>query len=185
MRYVLYTLITLTLIIVDQWTKWFVSESVLRQSSQSFIDWMVNAPERLDFTIMEITSFLNLVMVWNWGISFGLFNSQSGIGPIILSAIAIAFVLFFIVWLVRSNHLLQQSAILLVVAGALGNVIDRLRFNAVIDFVDLHVFGYHWPAFNFADACISIGVIMLLIYLFIFEKEVEKNNRHKELDALE
>jgi signal peptidase II len=181
MRTILYAFTAFVIIAIDQWTKWAATEVMLRKSSVSFTDWILDAPERLDFTKIEITPFLNIVMVWNWGVSFGLFNQESGIGPILLIILSCVLILFFVVWLFKVTHPLQKVAILLVIGGALGNVIDRLRFQAVVDFIDIHVLGYHWPAFNFADACISIGCILLLIHLFFFEK----NDRNATVDAIE
>jgi signal peptidase II len=83
-------------------------------------------------------------------------------GPWILSAVALIIALGLAFWLTRVTHLLTALGVGLVIGGALGNVIDRLRFGAVFDFLDFYVGTYHWPAFNVADSCITIGVVLLL-----------------------
>ena len=178
MRYGMYAAGIAVLIYLDQLSKWWVTEILFRQSGLSFTSWMMDAPEPLGFASVPVTGFFNWVMVWNYGISFGMFNQQSAMNAIILSALALAIVIGFAIWLTRVSDTLQITGIALVIAGAIGNVIDRLRFGAVIDFIDLHVMGYHWPAFNAADSFICIGVFLLLIYSIFFENppsEATKN----------
>lgn len=112
---------------------------------------------------IEVWPIFNLVLVWNRGVSFGLFNSASEWTPILLSAFAIAVSLFLIAWLRRIYTRFLAVAVGLVIGGALGNVADRLRHGAVVDFLDLHVGSLHWPAFNVADASITVGVLLILI----------------------
>ncbi len=122
---------------------------------------------------IEIMPFFNLVLVWNRGISFGLFGGGS-LPPWLLAAIALAVALTLAIWLRRVETRLLALAIGLVIGGALGNVIDRFRFGAVADFLDFHWDGYHWPAFNLADAAISVGVVLLLMDALLIGDE-----RHK------
>ena len=112
---------------------------------------------------ISVTSFFNLVLVWNRGVSFGMFNDAGAAGPWILSGLAIAVVLGLLYWLRQTETWLTVTALGLVIGGALGNVIDRFRFGAVIDFLDFHLAGYHWPAFNVADAAICVGAVLLLL----------------------
>lgn len=114
--------------------------------------------------ILTITPFFNLTPVWNRGVSFGMFSSQQDWMPLILSAVAVAISIGLVVWLRRAPSRLMALALGLVIGGAIGNVIDRLRYGAVVDFLDFHVMGYHWPAFNIADAAICIGVVLILWY---------------------
>ena len=107
-----------------------------------------------------VTGFFNLVHVFNPGVSFGLLPNM---GPWILSGFAIVVSTILAVWLARAETLLLAVALGLTIGGAIGNVIDRLRFDAVFDFLDFHGFGWHWPAFNLADAAISVGVAGLLL----------------------
>lgn len=112
--------------------------------------------------IIEVTSFLNIVLVWNRGISFGLFGSGADYMPWVLSGLALVIAVVLVVWLARVRTRLPAIGIALVLGGAVGNVIDRIRFGAVVDFVDFHLSGWHWPAFNVADSAITVGVVLLL-----------------------
>jgi signal peptidase II len=112
---------------------------------------------------IEVLPFFNLVTVWNYGISFGMFNSGSAEASIIFVALALAIVVALVFWLRSVTSPLVALALGLVIGGAIGNVIDRLRFGAVFDFLDFHVGGWHWPAFNLADSGITVGVVLLCI----------------------
>ena len=122
---------------------------------------------------VEILPFFNLVLVWNRGISFGMFGGGA-LPPWLLGAIAVAVILALVIWLRRVETRLLAATIGLVIGGAAGNVIDRFRFGAVADFLDLHWGDYHWPAFNLADAAITVGVVILLIDALLIG-----NERHK------
>ena len=111
--------------------------------------------------IIEVTWFLNLVPVWNSGVSFGLFGN-SDTSRWILIGLALAIVVGLLIWLVRAANGRVVFSLALVVGGALGNIVDRVVYGAVIDFVDIHAFGFHWPAFNLADSTIVLGTAMLL-----------------------
>jgi len=128
---------------------------------QAFKVWML----RLVFDpprIIELTPFANLAPVWNRGISFGMFNDLAEYGPLVLAALALIVSVVLTAWLWQARRLSLGLALGLVIGGAIGNVIDRLRFGAVVDFLDLHAFGYHWPAFNVADSAITVGVFLML-----------------------
>ena len=103
---------------------------------------------------LEVTPFFDLVLVWNQGVSFGLLNGAGGSSPWWLIGLAGAIAALLIAWLWRETRALPQAALWLVLGGALGNVTDRLRFGAVVDFLDFHLGGLHWPAFNVADSAI-------------------------------
>jgi signal peptidase II len=111
---------------------------------------------------LRVLPVFNLVMVWNRGVSFGMFNSGGAFAPWLLSGLALAVVVGLVIWLKRSDQLLTGLGLGLVIGGALGNVIDRIRFGAVVDFLDFHLAGYHWPAFNLADAGICVGAVLML-----------------------
>lgn len=112
---------------------------------------------------VEVTPFFNLVTVWNFGVSFGMFNRGSDEASWIFALVAAAITAVLVAWLRRAPSLLVAVALGSVIGGAVGNVVDRLRFGAVFDFLDVHVAGWHWPAFNVADAAIAIGVGLLLL----------------------
>jgi signal peptidase II len=113
-----------------------------------------------------ILPFFSLVTAWNPGVSF---SQLRGVGPGLLSSGAILVSLGLLLWLARTDSRFQAIAIGLIAGGALGNVIDRLRYGAVFDFLDVYVRmadgkEWHWPAFNVADSGITVGVILLLIH---------------------
>ncbi len=112
--------------------------------------------------VVEIAPLVSLVPVWNTGISFGLF-ADSAMGGVALAIVALAIVAGLLWWLAGIETRIAGCAVGLVIGGALGNVIDRLRFGAVFDFLDLHWGDWHWPAFNLADAAITFGVVLILL----------------------
>lgn len=109
---------------------------------------------------IKILPVFNLVLVHNTGVSFGLFGLVPWWTLGLLGAVVVA---ILAVWLWRTRSLLEGAALGLVIGGALGNVLDRVRHGAVTDFLDLHVGAYHWPAFNVADVAIVSGVGLLLL----------------------
>lgn len=109
---------------------------------------------------IKITPFFNLVMVWNRGVSFGMLRDADA--RHLLIGFTLLVIACLLVWLSRSGGRLLPWALGLVIGGAYGNVIDRVIYGAVADFFDVHAFGYHWPAFNVADAAICIGVALLI-----------------------
>lgn len=113
--------------------------------------------------VIEIMSNFNLVLAWNRGVSFGLFNQDSAYGPHILTGVAVVIVIGLAIWLWKSTSHWAAIALGLVIGGAIGNVIDRIQYGAVVDFLDVHAFGYHWPAFNVADSAICVGAGMLIL----------------------
>jgi len=109
---------------------------------------------------IEILPVFNIVLAMNRGVSFSLFTSHAETAPYLLSALALA-VCGGLVWWLRSGTA-PRIAVGLVLGGALGNVADRLRFGAVVDFLDVHWQAWHWPAFNVADSAISIGAVLIV-----------------------
>ena len=132
-----------TVVVLDQLTKWAI------------LTWLDRA--------IALTPFFNLVMVWNRGVSFGMFDSDGALAPWLLSGLALAVVVALLVWLRRVDHPLTAAGLGLIIGGAIGNVIDRVRFGAVLDFLDFHALGWHWPAFNVADSAICVGAVLLLV----------------------
>lgn len=113
--------------------------------------------------VIEILPVFNLVLAMNRGVSFSLFADHGEWTPHILTAVALIMVAALLWWLRTAENRLTRVAIGCVVGGALGNVIDRVRYGAVVDFLDVHVGASHWPAFNVADSAISIGAILLML----------------------
>lgn len=118
--------------------------------------------------LVEVTGFFNLVLVFNPGAAFSFLAGASGWQGPLFVAIALAAALLVSVLLVRSpGKVLFCSGLAPILGGALGNVVDRLRFGQVVDFLDFHAFGWHWPAFNLADAAITVGAGLLIAESFV------------------
>jgi len=108
---------------------------------------------------IQISQFLNIVHAWNEGISFGLFSGDNS--NVILMFITGIIALIFTILLLKTEKQIMSIAYAFVVGGALGNLIDRIRYRAVFDFIDLHMENFHWPTFNVADAFICVGGVIL------------------------
>jgi len=116
----------------------------------------------LEGDLVRATPFLDLVLVWNKGISYGLFAQDTRLGRVILLVIALVTCLILAIWLARAANRPVALALGAIIGGALGNALDRLVYGAVADFFSLHAFGYYWYVFNIADVAIVAGVIGLL-----------------------
>jgi signal peptidase II len=111
----------------------------------------------------QITSFMDLVLTCNRGMSFGMFNSGAGLSVPLFSLAAAIIVAVLIVWLARVRSEVLATGIGLIIGGAIGNVIDRWWFGGVIDFLSFHLGSwFSWPAFNIADSAICLGVLAML-----------------------
>lgn len=173
-----YLLTIILVFIADQISKWWVVEHMIKPmalpahadaSAMPFLQWMITAQDQMPFVRIDVLPFFNLVMVWNKGVSFGMFNGDSAYGPLILFCVAAALVAVFSVWLHRTTSAMTAAGLVLIIGGAAGNMLDRVRFGAVVDFLDLHAGDFHWPAFNVADSAICIGIALLLIHGLFFE----------------
>jgi len=118
------------------------------------------------FARIQLAPFMDLVMVWNRGVSYGLFQAGGLTGTIVLVAFSLVAVVALSWWLRSADRLLLGWGLGLVIGGALGNVIDRILYGAVADFFHFHAFGYDWYVFNVADAAITVGVVALLADAF-------------------
>jgi signal peptidase II len=124
---------------------------------------------------VRVAPFLDLVMVWNPGISYGLFPQGDAAGRLVLIGFAAAAVAGLAVWLARVHGAVGAAGIGLVIGGAVGNAVDRALYGAVADFFAFHAFGYHWYVFNIADAAIVVGVAGLL-YESVFGSHKKVSN---------
>lgn len=152
-------LLVVAVIVADQLSKHWIYQALVVDGPRAIV----------------VTPFFNLVTVWNYGVSFGMFNSGSSAAAWIFILLALAISLALAIWLVRTDRALVSASLGLILGGAVGNVIDRVRFGAVFDFLDFHLAGWHWPAFNVADAAIVVGVAVLFIdSLFGEDRESKK-----------
>ena len=137
-------------LLADQLTKWLILNAVMQPPQ-----------------VIEITGFFNLVLTYNTGVSFGLFQGAAAWKPYLLIALNVAVSLGLLIWLRKEaakegSGGLMPMAVGLVVGGALGNAVDRLYLPGVVDFLDFHLAGWHWPAFNLADSAIVCGVALIV-----------------------
>jgi signal peptidase II len=128
----------------------------------------------------RLTAFLKLVLTCNSGVSFGLLN-QTGVGAAVFSAAAALVILVLVLWLSRVRTSFIAVAIGLIIGGAAGNVIDRLRLGGVIDFLYFHAGAWYWPAFNLADSAICLGVGAMLIDGFLLRRASPQANRGEDV----
>ncbi len=144
-------LFAVLLLIADQVSKWWILE-VVRLPEVRNIPLVLLGPVGLDLT-----------MVWNRGVTFGLFSGEGSWNHLVLSLLALVVAGWLLRWLARAETRLVTYALGAVIGGAVANVIDRVRFGAVVDFVDVHAWGWHWYVFNLADAAIVCGVLALVV----------------------
>ncbi len=157
----------------DQYTKWLILNKFLRPhgvAAVTFWRWLVTVKKigifiilRHHFNHLTLTPFLNIVMVWNQGISFGMFDKHTEHMALVWIGLALLVSVLLLMGLAFAKRADAATAMSLMIGGALGNVIDRVRFDAVADFLDFHVGHHHWPAFNVADSCIVIGAGILML----------------------
>ena len=128
------------------------------------------------YLMARVTNFFNIVFTWNPGTSFSLFRNLGLSAPMVIVILTgvIVGVLGYMLAKTKINH--EKWALSLIIGGAIGNIIDRVRFNAVIDFLDFHVGGWHWPAFNLADTAITIGVAIFIIGWVFGKKKLGTSN---------
>ena len=118
-------------------------------------------------SVQFVLPFFDLRLSFNQGVSFSMFAETFAGRPLLLSGITLVIVALFGFLLIRSTTRWEAAAFGLIIGGALGNALDRIRVGAVVDFLDFHVWDYHWPAFNLADTAIAVGVILLLAITYM------------------
>ena len=143
----------LTLVILDQVTKALV----------------INFFNLYDSVVL--LPIVNLTFVVNYGFAFGLLNNPS-LNQILVSLVILAIIIYFLYLLIKTQDKIFQLTLTLILAGALGNFIDRIFRGFVIDFIDIYIGKYHWPAFNIADSCITLGFIVLMINILFLNKKL-------------
>lgn len=114
-----------------------------------------------------INPFLDLFLVFNTGISYGLLSGESSFQKWLLIIVSVSIVAFLLVWTKDSTSRLVNISISFITGGALGNILDRILYGGVIDFISLHAYGYYWYIFNIADVFIVFGVILFLIKILM------------------
>ncbi len=114
-----------------------------------------------------VNPFLDLFLVFNTGISYGLLGGESSFQKWLLIIVSVLIVAFLLIWMKDSTSRLVNISISFITGGALGNILDRILYGGVIDFISLHAYGYYWYIFNIADVFIVFGVILFLIKILM------------------
>ncbi len=142
-------LVTALTILIDQITKLCAEKYLLFQN------------------FVEITPFFNLFLTHNKGVSFSFLANNASYGPYLLSALSLLICAGLVIWMRKEKNKIIQTGVALILGGAIGNVIDRIRLGAVIDFLDFHYNIHHWPAFNVADIAICSGAFLIFLQLIL------------------
>jgi signal peptidase II len=149
-----YVNLILFLVLLDQFTKYLVRKNLI-----------------LGQTVF-VNSFFNISYITNTGIAFGMFKNAN----LFFAVFTVVFLVMFAVYFYKNKERLSiplKTAFMLLIAGASGNLIDRLTNGHVIDFLEFHIKNHYWPSFNVADSCISVGGVILFLSLVIFDKKEE------------
>ncbi|MEP0315219.1 MAG: signal peptidase II [Hyphomonas sp.] len=157
-------------VLVDQWSKWLVL-------SEPRFNAIACLETRQGCGHIPVPGPIDLTMVWNRGMSYGLLQSD-GIGRWLLALVMLVIALGFLYWLVRyADHWLLKLSLGMVVGGAFGNLVDRVRFGAVVDFINAGDLYFPW-IFNVADAAISVGAVLLFVDQFLLSgrKQAKKQS---------
>jgi signal peptidase II len=156
-------IVALTIFLFDRISKW----------------WIVNIVDLPLRRSIEVLPFFDLSMVWNRGVSFGLFQAGSVLGRVILVSFSLLMVTLLINWLLKAEKPIQAIFLGMIIGGALGNALDRVIYGAVVDFLDFSGLGFKW-VFNVADASISVGVGLLVLDGFFAKDDSEKRDRQDQ-----
>ena len=163
-RFLLFALGILGIILMDQGTKDYLLYLITGGVPMTGGAWdIVPVP----YLMAHVTNFFNIVFTWNPGASFSLLRGVGEYAPMIIIVATAVIVGFLGHYLVRCACRYEQAPLAMIIGGALGNLIDRIRFGAVIDFLDFHIGGLHWPAFNVGDIFITCGVALYIINYII------------------
>ncbi len=143
----LWLTLSLVIILADQLTKYLIEANLLV------------------FETIPILPFFNLTLVYNEGAAFSFLADQGGWQRWFFAILAVAVTIILVVWLARLRHheKVVAAALALIIGGAVGNLIDRVRYGHVVDFLDVYYKDWHWPAFNIADSAITIGVALMIL----------------------
>ena len=152
-------LIVISIFILDRITKIYV----------------ISLDEKLIETDLFNSTFLNITLIWNSGIAFGLFSvADSELYNFI--SILISVIILVIIFMIFRAEGIKKYALLMILGGAIGNLYDRVIFGAVPDFIDFHVGNFHWFIFNFADVFITVGVFFMILLEFLGNNKLKKKN---------
>lgn len=158
LRYRILLGISLPVLILDQWSKLYIDGTF-----------------RLYDSLTVIENFFNITYVRNRGAAFGMLSESSLRIPLFIAiAVVAGGAILYYLHRMSDEQKMGASALALIFSGAIGNLIDRIRLGEVIDFLDAHWYGHHWPAFNIADSAITVGVGLLLIDMWLADRKKKK-----------
>lgn len=150
------------ILLLDQWTKWLVLNEP-RFNALDCLDGSVRCGK------IELSPIFDLTMLWNRGVSFGALQAD-GVARWLLFGLTAVIAVAFTIWLLRAVRWTTALAVSLIIGGAIGNLVDRARFGAVVDFLDFSGIYFFW-VFNVADAAISVGAVLLLLDQFFMSRQ--------------
>ena len=157
-----FAIITLTIFAADQLSKLFIIKS-----------YNIDVTNLNSQFLISINEFLNFHLIWNKGFAFGMFQNDIEFVNNIYMTIIAAIIIFIFVYALSINKKTYYLGFGMILGGALGNLLDRFQYSAVLDFIDIHYGNYHWYVFNIADISISLGCILIIILeLFFGEKKI-------------
>ena len=154
--FLIYFIVILFLFFIDRFSKLYI----------------LNIAEVTSEVDIYVTSFLNIYLIWNTGIGFGLFSSDHNITYNLITILILIINLVIIIMLYQNQNY-KSYFLVLILGGSTGNLFDRLYYSAVPDFIDFHINNFHWFIFNVADIFISIGIICLIIDEIFVKKKSE------------
>lgn len=128
---------------------------------------------------ISVLPFLNIIYVENKGAAFGLFH---GLGNHIFMTISVIAIAVIIIYLLKIRQSLEMYSLSLILGGAVGNLIDRLRIGKVIDFIDVFVGDWHWPAFNVADSALTVGIILFAVSTLLHSNKIKEFDKRSDKD---
>ncbi len=162
-RYTLFILLTVAGLLIDQATKLFIDRSM-----------------QLYDSIPVLTDFFNITYVRNRGAAFSFLSNASWRLPFFMAVSVVAAIAILVAFhKLRDDQKLAQVSLAMIFAGAIGNLIDRVRLGEVIDFLDVHWYRHHWPAFNVADSLICVGVFLLALDMLLEDKRLKSQPTHE------
>ena len=156
-KFFLYSVIVILIFILDRFSKVYI----------------LNLAETNNLVDIYVAPFLNLYLIWNKGIAFGLFSFEQNSFYNFITILIIIINLVILIMIIKSNDI-KAYFLMFILGGSSGNLFDRIYYSAVPDFIDFHINDFHWFIFNVADVFISVGVIYLIIAEFIFNKTSKK-----------
>ena len=119
----------------------------------------------------NLLPFLNFTFVVNYGFAFGFLNNPT-LNQLVVSLVSLSIIIYFLYLLIKTQDQIFRFSLVLILSGALGNFLDRILRGFVIDFIDIYISDYHWPAFNLADSWITIGFMILIVNILFLNKKI-------------